>query len=385
MLGPWRLLVAILTLVLGNACVATSAARDLAKDETIEIYKRVSKATVFINSKYLNQTRSGDGRQGKNIGSGIVVDGDGFILTSAHVVQGAGKVTVGFHDNTRMAATIVGVDAQTDLALLQVEVPKGPIATAQVGESDRLQIGERVLAIGHPFGLGYALTSGVVSGFGTTPGFTTAVHERVIQTSAAINPGSSGGPLIDATGRVIGINTSILVGAQNIGFAIPINTATEILAQLKRHGRVVRPWLGIAGKMVTEEIRQLFTLPLSTGFLIEDIARESPAEKAGLRGGALNVTVDGDPWVLGGDIIRTINGRVIGDAEELMITLRAMKIGQRVAFEIDREGKEQLVTITLEERPQLPPPEIDKEQGMLQVRPLQEYRDRTASNNQVRW
>ena len=383
MIGRLPLLVVVLTLVLVDACAATSPPRESLKDDTVQIYKKVARSTVFIRSTYLNHNHSGDGRQGKGVGSGILLDADGFILTSAHVVSGAAKVMVSFQDDIRMAAEVVGMDHLTDLALLKVEVPKGTIATVQFGDSDRLQIGERVLAIGHPFGLGYALTNGVVSGFGTAPGMTTAFYGRVIQTSAAINPGSSGGPLIDATGRVIGINTAMLVGAQNIGFAIPINTATEVVAQLKSRGRVIRPWLGVAGKMVTENIRLLFALPLSAGFMIEDVARGSPAEKAGLRGGGLNVTVDGESWVLGGDIIRSINDDRSRVTEEMIGNFRTMKVGQSVTLEIMREGKEQKVNITLEERPQLPPPEADQEQRSMQVRPLHEHVDITAGNDKV--
>jgi serine protease Do len=383
MIGRLALLVVVLSLVLVDACAATSPPRDSLKDDTVQIYKKVARSTVFIRSTYLNHNHSGDGRHGKGVGSGILLDADGFIVTSAHVVYGAAKVTVRFQDNIRMAAEVVGIDHLTDLALLKGDVPKGTLATVQFGDSDRLQIGERVLAIGHPFGLGYALTNGVVSGFGTAPGITTAFYERVIQTSAAINPGSSGGPLIDTTGRVIGINTAMLAGAQNIGFAIPINTATEIIAQLKSRGRVIRPWLGVAGKMVTEEIRLLFALPLSAGFMIEDVAPGSPAEKAGLRGGGLNVTVDGEPWVLGGDIIRSINDSGSRVTEEMMSSFRTMKVGQSVTFEILRDGKEQRVNITLAERPQLPPPEADKEQRSSQVRPLYEHVDMTAGNDKV--
>ena len=382
MIGRLSILVVVLTLILVDACAATSPSHDSLKDDTIQIYKKVARSTVFIRSTYLNHNHSSDGRQG--IGSGILLDADGFIVTSAHVVYGAAKVTVSFQDNVRMAAEVVGIDHLTDLALLKCDLPKGTIATVQFGDSDSVQIGERVLAIGHPFGLGYALTNGVVSGFGPAPGISMAFYERVIQTSAAINPGSSGGPLIDAHGRVIGINTAMLAGAQNIGFAIPINTATEIIAQLKSGGRVIRPWLGVAGKMVTEEIRLLFALPLSAGFMIEDVAPGSPAEKAGLRGGGRNVTVDGEPWVLGGDIIRSINDRGSKATEDMMSHFRTMKVGERVTFEILRDGKEQRINVTLEERPQLPPSEADKEQRSSQLRPLYEHVDMIAGSK-VTW
>src|SRR3982750_4199277 len=152
MIGRLSILVVVLTLILVDACAATSPSHDSLKDDTIQIYKKVARSTVFIRSTYLNHNHSGDGRQG--IGSGILLDADGFIVTSAHVVYGAAKVTVSFQDNVRMAAEVVGIDHLTDLALLKCDLPKGTIATVQFGDSDSVQIGERVLAIGHPFGLG---------------------------------------------------------------------------------------------------------------------------------------------------------------------------------------------------------------------------------------
>ena len=207
------------------------------------------------------------------------------------------------------------------------------------------------MAIGHPFGLGYALTTGVVSGFGTPPEPRATFHERVIQTSAAINPGNSGGPLVDTGGRVIGINTAILAGGQNIGFAIPINTAKTVMAELRSHGHVIRPWLGITGKMLSEEVIDLFAIPLAKGLLIVHIDDDSPAQKAGLRAGVLSVTIEGEPWVFGGDILVAVNGHDVTTVEQYMRVFTALKVGQTITLSIMRNGANQDITVTLQEQP----------------------------------
>jgi serine protease Do len=210
------------------------------------------------------------------------------------------------------------------------------------------------VAIGHPFGLGYALTTGVVSGFGTSPDPQATLHERVIQTSAAINPGNSGGPLVDKDGRVIGINMAVLAGGQNIGFAIPINTAKSIADELREHGRVVRPWLGITGKLLPDEVINLFAVPLTKGLLVVDVDKGSPAQKAGLRPGSLSVIVEGEPWVLGGDIVQAVNGLEITTAEEFAAILKTIEIGQVVTLRVLRDGSYLNVEATIEEHPQTP-------------------------------
>jgi serine protease Do len=247
---------------------------------------------------------------------------------------------------------LVGSDPYTDLALLRVELSKNHHATALLGNSDRVDIGQEVVAIGHPFGLGYALTTGVVSGFGSTPDPRSTPHERVIQTSAAINPGNSGGPLVDKKGEVIGINMSILTGGQNIGFAIPINTAKTVVNELRAHGRVVRPWLGITGKFVPDQIIDLFAVPMAKGLLVAHIDEGGPAQKAGLRAGTLNVVVDGEPWVLGGDIVLAVNGMDIKTMEQYAAMLKTLEVGQTVTLRVLRNGAYQFIAATIEEHPQ---------------------------------
>ena len=261
---PHVIRIATAFLLFSFACSAPSVlAKDQKEDITVRIYKKVAPTTVFISSAYF--TRHSTPRASSNgIGSGLLINDQGEVVTNAHVVDGAAKIMVLLHDGTRLPAEVVGIDAETDIALLSVKLPSQHPPIAQLGDSDRVEVGQTVLAIGHPFGLGYALTTGVVSGFGTSPIFGLD-QEAVLQTSAAINPGNSGGPLVNLEGKVIGLNASILMGAQNIGFAIPINTVKSILAELRVHGRVIRPWLGIKATLLSEEVINLFTLPLANG------------------------------------------------------------------------------------------------------------------------
>jgi S1-C subfamily serine protease len=289
---------------------------------------------------------------GKGIGSGVLIDEQGSIVTNAHVVEGASNITVTLHDGTRLPAELIGSDPQSDVALLHVTLPPGPHTPAQLGDSDKLEIGQKVLAIGHPFGLGYAFSTGIVSGFGKLLETKEEVfQERVIQTTTPINPGNSGGPLVDSEDRVVGINSSVLMGAQNIGFAIPINTVKSIVAELRTNGRVIRPWLGIKGKLVTDEVRNLIALPLVSGLLIIDVEDGSPAQTIGLRAGNLDVTIEGEPWVLGGDILVAVNGQDVKTIEQYAKVLRQLKAKESLELTLFREGTRRTITVTLGERP----------------------------------
>ncbi len=346
----WLVLAIFLAACASSGFDVGAQAKDVDQGTTIRIYKKVAPATVFIKS-VLTSDHLMSGAS-SSIGSGVILDHHGLILTNAHVVEKAAKIMVILHDGTQLTATLVGSDPYTDLALLSVNLPKHHYATALLGNSDRMEIGQEVVAIGHPFGLGYALTTGVVSGFGTTPDPQSIPHERVIQTSAAINPGNSGGPLVDKEGRVIGINMAILVGGQNIGFAIPINTAKTVVSELRTHGRVVRPWLGITGKLVPDRVIDLFAVPLAKGLLVAHIDEGSPAQRAGLQAGTLNVIVEGEPWVLGGDIVLAVNGMDITTMERYAAMLKTLEIGQTVTLRLLRNGALQEITATIEEYPQ---------------------------------
>ena len=345
LMSAWFTVVSALLVITGYAKAASD------EDIPVRLYSKVAPATVFIASAYISHHHlPGNASQDTSIGSGFLLNKDGEVITNTHVIEGAANVTVSLQDGTRLAAEVVGSDAQSDIALLRVALPKGHQGVVQLGDSDRLEIGQRVFAIGHPFGLGYALTTGLVSGFGRVLGLPNIFQERVIQTDAAINPGNSGGPLIDADGHVVGVNTAVLMGAQNIGFAIPINKVKSVMAELREHGRVIRPWVGTGGKLVTDSVRGLIALPLAAGFLIMDVEDGSPAEQSGLRAGNLDVVIEGEPWVFGGDIILEINGRSVRTPEEYAQAINQLKIGQSAAMKVMRNGEYVMVTVTPKER-----------------------------------
>ena len=284
----------------------------------------------------------------------MLLDEQGFILTTAHVIEGAPSVTVVFHDGTRAQAEVVGSDPVTDVALLRVALPKGQRVIAELGDSDPLEIGQKVLAIGHPFGLGYALTTGIVSGFVLPPETSATFQGHLIQISAAMNPGNSGGPLVNADGQVIGLTSAMLAGAQNIGFAIPINTARRVAAELRTNGRVIRPWVGIGGKLVSDELIALVALPLVKGLLISEIAAGSPAEKAGLQTGTLPVSIKGESWLLGGDILVSVNGQEVRTPEQYLKVVKKLAVGRMVELGIVRDGRLNRISVMVEEHPLSP-------------------------------
>ena len=340
----------------GNSRLLAAALVTQEEMNSVRVYKKMANATVLIASAYVSPHHITQA-SGKGIGSGVLIDEQGSIVTNAHVVEGAANITVTFHDGTRLPAELIGSDPQSDVALLHVTLPQGQHAPAQLGDSDKLEIGQKVLAIGHPFGLGYAFSTGIVSGFGKLLETKQEVfQERVIQTTTPFNPGNSGGPLVDSEDRVVGINSAILMGAQNIGFAIPINTVKSIVTELRTNGRVIRPWLGIKGKFVTDEVRNLIALPLVSGLLIIDVDDGSPAQMIGLRAGELDVTIEGEPWILGGDILVAVDGQDVKTSEQYAKVLRQLKAKQSIDLTLFRDGTKRTLTVTLGERPTPPSP-----------------------------
>lgn len=347
----WLVISLLLTIWVGSPRLLAAALVTPEEMNSVRVYKQMARSTVLIASAYVSPHHIMQS-SGKGLASGVLIDEQGSIVTNAHVVTGAAKITVTMHDGTRLPAELIGSDPQSDIALLQVTLPKGPHAPAHLGDSDKLEIGQKVLAIGHPFGLGYAFSTGIVSGFGKL--FETkqeVFQERIIQTTTPINPGNSGGPLVDSEDRVVGINSSILMGAQNIGFAIPINTVKTIVTELRTNGRVIRPWLGIKGKLVTDELRNLIALPLVSGMLIIDVDDGSPAEVLGLRAGNLDVTIEGEPWVLGGDIIVAVDGQDVKTSEHYGKVFQQLKAQQHIEITVSRDGVRRMMNVTLGERP----------------------------------
>ena len=272
----------------------------------------------------------------RSLGSGFIIDPHGYILTNNHVVKGATEIKVKLHDGSTYNAKLVGADPKTDIALIKID-PKGKkLVAAQLGDSDRVEIGQWVLAVGNPFGLSYTVTAGIISAKGRVIG--EGPYDNFLQTDASINPGNSGGPLINAmTGKVIGINTAIVAQAQGIGFAIPINMAKEILPQLKTRGRVIRGWLGVYIQAMTPELAKSFGLKKAEGAVITQVIKDSPADKAGLKEG---------------DIIMEYRGKKIKSLRELPRMVAATPPGTVVTLKVLRNGRLKTLKVKIGTMPQ---------------------------------
>jgi S1-C subfamily serine protease len=326
-----------------------------------DIYRRYAPGVVFIRAEVVRRQQSPfdlfpQEQRSEATGSGFVIDKAGDILTNNHVIDGASKVTVQFADKHTVKATVVGRDPSTDLALLRVNGEGLDLTPLPLGSSKDVQVGDPTIAIGNPFGLDRTLTTGVVSalqrhirapnGFGI---------DDVIQTDAAINPGNSGGPLIDAAGRVIGINSQIETGGGSngnvgIGFAVPIDTAKRILGDLKKSGSVQRAYLGISSVTIDGSLSAL-DLPVKQGALVQRVENGSPAQKAGMRAGDITAQVGGQQLVLGGDIITQVDGKPVRSGDQLASSVAAHKPGDEIQLTIVRDGKQQKLQVKLGDRP----------------------------------
>jgi S1-C subfamily serine protease len=322
-----------------------------------EIYKRDAPGVVFVRSEVVQRSQSPfdmfpTEQRGEATGSGFVIDNSGDILTNAHVVDGAVKVTVQFSDSKTVTAKIVGKDTSSDLALLKVSPDGLDLKPLELGSAKDVQVGDPTIAIGNPFGLDRTLTTGVVSALQrriqAPNGF--AIRD-VIQTDAAINPGNSGGPLLDAAGRVIGINSQIATGGNGegnvgIGFAVPIDTAKDALSSLKQGKAVRRAQLGVTTATIDGSLKAL-NLPVSSGVLVQDVQHGSPADKAGLRGGNISAQIDGSEIHIGGDIITKVDDKAVPTADDLATVIQGHKPGDTVKLTYLRDGREHSVDVRL--------------------------------------
>jgi S1-C subfamily serine protease len=356
------------TVVQQAPLAATRPASDegAAKDAGLtpsEIYKRDAPGVVFIRSEVVQRSQSpldffGAPTQQRGVatGSGFVIDKEGDILTNAHVVDGAVKVTVQFSDSKTVNAKIVGRDTSSDLALLKVDPDGLDLTPLELGSAKDVQVGDPTIAIGNPFGLDRTLTTGVVSALQrrieAPNGFAIS---NVIQTDAAINPGNSGGPLLDAAGRVIGINSQIETGGGGngnvgIGFAVPIDTAKSALSALKQGHAPERAQLGVTTLTIDRSLDGL-NLPADSGVLVQSVQHDSPADKAGLKGGDISARLNtGQEVQLGGDIITKVDGKAVPTADELANVIQGHKPGDEVQITYLRDGKEHTVEVTLAKR-----------------------------------
>jgi len=323
-----------------------------------EIYERAAPGVVQIT------TMSGSGVSlpaGRALGSGFVIDKAGHIVTNYHVIEGGSKeIRVSFSNRDTVEAELVGSDPSTDLAVLRVDASATALTPLSLGNSDGVEVGDPVVAIGNPFGLDRTATAGIVSALQrliTAPNRFTIDH--VIQTDAPINHGNSGGPLLDDQGQVIGVNTQIETGGAStgnvgIGFAVPSNTVKDVVAQILRKGHADHAYLGISGQALTNDVAETYNLPTRQGVLVATVTTRSGADDAGLRAGDTEVVVAGETFVLGGDIIVAIDGTSISSVEELRDAIAAHEPGQKVRLTVFRGAKKKSVHVTLGRQPSSP-------------------------------
>jgi serine protease Do len=316
------------------------------------IFRHLSPAVVSISA---GSTNSSDvqNRFDRGEGSGVVIDSPGLVLTNAHVVLGREFINVSLGDGSILTGRLIGADPLLDIALVRV-IPHAGISlpAARLGDSDHVAVGEDIFAFGYPYGLDPTLSRGIVSAVNRpVPGTSASWTVPMIQTDAPIHPGTSGGPLVNACGEVIGITTSVFSEARDIGFAIPINLIKSAVPALLEDGRVVRPWLGLRGEVVSQPLKDLFRIPLVDGFLVETVDPGSPAEKAGVVGGKLEVVVEGHAVLLGGDIVTRIDGTPVNEVEELVRAINSFKVGATVRLTLFRSGLLLETDCVLTERP----------------------------------
>ncbi len=338
------------TTALALLLLPAAASAESCTEPLTALFERLSPAVVSIQAMKINKAKP-QRRFETVVGAGVVIERDGQVLTNAHVVDGSVSLSITTSSGARVAARVLGLDPVLDLALLRIET-KAPLPAVRLGDSSTLRVGEEVVAIGSPIGLEQSMTRGIVSGLNRLlPGLP---DQPMIQTDAPINPGNSGGPLVDRCGGVIGINTFISEDAQSVGFAIPVNAVKAVLKDLRESGRVGRPWLGIQGRGVDPRLSAVVRLPLSPGYLAEIVFEGSPAERAGIQGGNLSIVIQGEEYLVGGDIVIAIQGQPVRTHEDYVARVNALRPGQRVRLTLVRDGQTREVTLTVAERPRLP-------------------------------
>jgi len=354
MRGAARMALAVLLIAAGIAAGSCGALARGAPDSFADLAERLLPAVVnvsttqqikeedlsqqeldeFFKDFFDRQRRGEEPRKATSLGSGFVIDASGYIVTNNHVIEDADEITVRLHDNTELKATLVGTDDKTDLALLKVE-PKTPLVAVDWGDSDETRIGDWVLAIGNPFGLGGSVTAGIVSA--RQRDINAGPYDDFIQTDASINRGNSGGPMFNMDGKVIGINTAIYSpsgGSVGIGFAIPSNLARNVVAQLKNFGHARRGWLGVRIQSVSEELAEGLRLPSVTGALVANVTQGGPADAAGIKQG---------------DVILEFNGRAIDEMRKLPRAVAETAINETVPVVIWRQGERKTMDVVVGE------------------------------------
>ena len=319
------------------------------EDVAVEIYQRLTPSVVNVSNK---RALEGDQTQGrfaeKGVGSGVIIDQEGHVLTNNHVVDQADRLEVTFSDGTRAPARLIGRDPGTDLALIRIEVSdaiRPKLVVPRLGNSDRVRPGQVAIAIGNPFGFQNSMTVGIVSSLNRT--FSTPAGRPIrnmIQIDAAINPGNSGGPLINSGGEVVGINTAIespVRGFVGIGFAVPINVARGVLPEMMSGKTVAHPWLGIKGVTIADDVAQAARLSVASGVYVGYVLADSPAHKAAIRGAIPAMQVEAelpDPIPPGGDVVVSVDGQPVASMDQLANYVDSRKVGDRITLSLLRDG-----------------------------------------------
>lgn len=313
-----------------------------------DLAEKLTPSVVNISSFSQSETENGEGNTplSESLGSGFIIDGNGYIITNNHVVDKAESISVTLSDNTKTEARVIGKDPKTDLALIKIET-KRPLNAVKFGDSDKIRVGDWVLAIGNPFGLGSSVTAGIVSA--KSRDIESGPYDSFIQTDASINQGNSGGPMFNLQGEVIGISSAIFstTGAsQGVGFAIPANLAGWVISQLKEHGEVKRGWIGIKIQPNTPEIADSLGISANQGVVVSGVTEQGPAQKAGLQAG---------------DIVLSFNRQPIDNTKNLSRLIAETKIGTPAPIEIWRSGQKQTLTVPIELMPEETPLSAAKE------------------------
>lgn len=317
----------------------------------VKIFERVEPSLVSI------EVRSGSTAGGYAQGSGFVYDKQGRIVTNAHVVGNSAKATVAFLDGSVAEGMVIGKDEYSDLAVIDVDLPRSKLKPLILGNSSALRVGEPVYTVGNPFGLSGSMTAGIVSQLNRKiSSQQDFVIPNVIQTDAAVNPGNSGGPLLNQKAKVVGVNTAISSRTgtfSGVGFSIPADTVERIVGSLIKKGEYKHPWIGVSGRDLTPEIAQLMDLNTTKGFLVVDVVKDSPADKAGLRASERKVTLEGIETEVGGDVVVEIGDKRVRKIDDVLNYLASeTEVGDHIALTVIRNHQRKRVSLTLEERPE---------------------------------
>jgi len=350
-----RFLIGFIVLLLSVFTVEQAFSITEDEKNNIGVYEKVADGVVNVTSTAIQMDFFFNAFPTQGSGSGSIIDTKGHILTNHHVVANAQKLEVTLADGSKWPAKVIGTDPDNDLAVIKIDVLKEKLKIISMGDSKNLRIGQKVLAIGNPFGLQRTLTTGIVSSLGRTiRSEAGTLMEDIIQTDAAINPGNSGGPLLNSEGEIIGINSAIISpsgGSVGIGFAIPVNTAKRVVPELITKGYITYPWIGATIQSLIPEIAKYLKIKVERGAMIAEVVKGGPADKAGLKGGSQRVQVGNMIAIVGGDIVVKADHHGVKTNDELIRYIREKKPGDTILLRVSRKDNDIDVKVVLGERP----------------------------------